>query len=152
MSPPLALDLDGVLCDTRRLWADWLASAAPVLGVSPDELPADRSEAAVELDRRGAGNWRTLLERWSEERAAVYLRRDARTSEAMRVLEASGRRIGVFTDAPAGLAQVALTHVGAVRRVAEVEAGASAKERLLRRLGDDAVVIETRDELIHATA
>jgi phosphoglycolate phosphatase-like HAD superfamily hydrolase len=152
VTAPLALDLDGVLCDTRRLWSDWLTAEAPVLGVSPEELPADRSEAAVELDRRGAGNWRTLLERWSEERAAVYLRRDARTSEALRALEASGRRIGVFTDAPEGLARIALAHVGAARRVVEVETGAAAKERLLPRLGDDAVVIETRDELLHAAA
>jgi phosphoglycolate phosphatase-like HAD superfamily hydrolase len=148
VTAPLALDLDGVLCDTRGLWADWLASASPVLGVLPEELPADRSE----VDRRGAGNWRTLLERWSEERAAVYLRRDARTSEALRALEAGGRRIGVFTDAPEGLARVALAHVGAARRVAEVEAGASAKDRLLRRLGDDAVVIETRSGLFQAAA
>jgi phosphoglycolate phosphatase-like HAD superfamily hydrolase len=137
-----------VLCDTRSLWADWLAAAGPVLGVSPDDLPQDRGAAATELDRLGAGNWRTLLERWSEERAAVYLRRDARTSEALRALEAAGGRIGVFTDAPEALAYIALTHVGAARRVAEVEAGPSAKARLLRRLGDGAVVIESRDELL----
>lgn len=148
MSRPVALDLDRVLCDTRPLWADWLASAETVLGVSPEELPQDRGAAAAALDRSGAGNWRTLLERWSEERAAVYLRRDARTSEALRALGASGRRIGVFTDAPEALAHIALTHVGAARRVADVEAGASAKERLLRRLGDGAIVIESRDELL----
>jgi phosphoglycolate phosphatase-like HAD superfamily hydrolase len=152
LSTPLALDLDGVICDTRGLWDGWLAAAAPVLGISPEDLPEDRSEAAAELDRQGAGNWRALLERWSEERAAVYLRRDARTSEALRALEASGRRIGVFTDAPEGLARVALAHVGAARRVAEIEAGASAKDRLLRRLGDDAVVIENRDGLLQAAA
>jgi phosphoglycolate phosphatase-like HAD superfamily hydrolase len=145
---PLALDLDGVLCDTRPLWADWLAAAAPVLGVEPGELAENRGEAAAELDRLGAGNWRTLLARWSEERAAVYLRRDARTSEVLRALEASGRRVGVFTDAPDVLARIALTHVGAARRVVDVEAGASAKERLLRRLGETAIVIESRGELL----
>jgi phosphoglycolate phosphatase-like HAD superfamily hydrolase len=148
VTTPLALDLDRVVCDTRPLWADWLASAAPVLGVPAEALPEDRGEAAAELDRLGAGNWRTLLERWSEDRAAVYLRRDARTSATLRALEAAGRRIGVFTDAPEALARIALSHVGAARRVADVEAGASAKERLLRRLGDGAIVIESRDELL----
>jgi phosphoglycolate phosphatase-like HAD superfamily hydrolase len=152
VTPPLALDLDGVLCDTRPLWDDWLVSAEPVLGVSADELPRDRAEAAAELDRLGAGNWRTLLARWSEERAAVYLRRDARTSETLRALEASGRPVGVFTDAPEPLAEVALAHVGAGRRVAAVEAGAAAKERLLRRLGGGALVVETRDELLQLAA
>ena len=146
-APPLALDLDGVLCNTRPLWADWLASAGPVLGVSAEELPADRAAATDELDRLGAGNWRTLLARWSEERAAVYLRRDAQTSANLRALGASGRRIGVFTDAPEPLAQVALAHVGADRRIAALETGPAAEQRLLRRLGEDAVVIRTRDEL-----
>src|SRR5262249_17220012 len=72
----LALDLDGVLGDTRPLWRAWLESAAPVLGVDPDALPEDRARAADELDRSDAGNWRTLLERFSEDRAPVYLRRD----------------------------------------------------------------------------
>ena len=152
MRRPLALDLDGVLGDTRPLWAAWLESAAHVLGVSPEELPEDRGEAAAELDRRGAGNWRTLLARWTEERVAVYLRRDARTSETLRSLEAAGRRVGVFTDAPEPLAQIALAHVGAARRVTDVETGASAKERLLRTLGDDAIVVETRDELLQVPA
>jgi phosphoglycolate phosphatase-like HAD superfamily hydrolase len=144
----LALELDGVLCDTRALWRDWLASVEPVLGVAPAELPADRAEAAAALDREGAGNWRTLLGRWSEERAAVYFRRDAQTSEKLRALEGSGRRMGAFTDAPAELAAVALAHIGAARRLAALETGAFAKERLLELLGEDAVVIETRDELL----
>jgi phosphoglycolate phosphatase-like HAD superfamily hydrolase len=144
----LALDLDGVLCDTRPLWRDWLDSAEPVLGVSAEALPADRAEAAEALDRAGAGNWRALLARWSEDRAAVYLRRDALTSERLRTLETSGRSIGVFTDAPKELAEVALAHVGAARRVTAVEAGAAARERLLDRLGDATVVIATRDELL----
>jgi phosphoglycolate phosphatase-like HAD superfamily hydrolase len=144
----VALDLDGALCDTRPLWRDWLEAAQPVLGIPSAELPPDRGDAGAELDRRGAGNWRVLLARWSEERAPVYLRRDARTSEALRVLDASGRRIGVFTDAPEPLAQVALSHLGADRRIDCVESGASAKERLLRRLGGDALVVETRAELL----
>jgi phosphoglycolate phosphatase-like HAD superfamily hydrolase len=147
----VALDLDGALCDTRELWRDWLRAAEPVLGFDARELPTDRAEASAELDRRGAGNWRILLGRWTEERAAVYLRRDAKTSQALRALEAAGCEIGVFTDAPEVLAQIALSHVGADRRIAALETGPAAREQILRRLGADALVIETRDELLELT-
>jgi phosphoglycolate phosphatase-like HAD superfamily hydrolase len=144
----VAIDLDGALGDTHTLWTDWLASAETVLGVGADTLPADRGQAATELDRRGAGNWRTLLERFSEDRAPVYLRRDSPTSTALRELAGSGRPIGVFTDAPEVLAQVALTQLGARGRISALEAGSGALERLLGTLGSDAVVIRTRAELL----
>ena len=145
---PVAVDLDGALGDTRLLWDDWLESVSEVLGVETAALPPDRGEAAVELDRRGAGNWRTLLERFGEERAPVYLRRDAATSAALRELAVQGRRIGVFTDAPEPLARVALAQLGAVRRVVALETGSGALERLLARLGADPVVVRSRDELL----
>lgn len=148
----VAIDLDGALGDTRRLWGDWLASATLVLGVDPGSLPDDRARAAAELDERGAGNWRTLLERFSEERAPVYLRRDARSATALRALAASGRAVGVFTDAPEPLARVALAQLGADRSVAALETGAGALERLLERLGEDALVVRTRAELDGAAA
>ena len=143
---PLAIDLD-VLGDTRRLWDDWVASAGSVLGVDVQSLPVDRSEAAAALDRDGAGNWRTLLERFSEDRAPAYLRRDASASAALRSLAAEGCALGVFTDAPEPLARVALAQLGAERRVEAVETGAGALERLLARLGGDVLVVRTRDEL-----
>jgi phosphoglycolate phosphatase-like HAD superfamily hydrolase len=59
-------------------------------------------------------------------------------------LQAEGVRLAVFTDAPAELARVALSQLGAARRVAVVEAGAGA----LERLGDDVTVIRSRDELV----
>jgi len=142
----VAIDLDA-LGDTWVLWSDWLVSARAVLGVDPSELPADRGQAAAELDRLGAGNWRTLLERYCEDRAPVYLRRYAETSTALRALAASGRRVGVFTDAPEPLARVALAQVGAGRRISVLEAGENSLERILMTLGADAVVIRTRDEL-----
>jgi len=148
----VAIDLDGALGDTRPLWDEWLSSAGALLGVDPVELPADRGEAAAELDRRGAGNWRTLLERFSEERAPIYLRRDAVASAALRSLAAAGREIGVFTDAPEPLARVALAQLGADRRIAALETGTGALERLLVTLGDDALVIRTRAELDQAAA
>jgi phosphoglycolate phosphatase-like HAD superfamily hydrolase len=144
----VAIDLDGALGDTHGLWSEWLTSAENVLGVGADALPADRGEAARELDRRGAGNWRTLLVRFSEDRAPVYLRRDSPTSMALRELAGSGRPIGIFTDAPEGLARVALTHLGARQRVSALETGTGALERLLVTLGADAVVIRTRAELL----
>jgi phosphoglycolate phosphatase-like HAD superfamily hydrolase len=146
----VAIDLDGALADTRPLWEDWLASAAGVLGVDAAALSRDRAAAAAELDRLGAGNWRTLLERYSEERAAIYLRRDPASGAALRALEAAGHRVGVFTDAPEPLARVALAQLGAQRRVAAIEAGERALERLLATIGADAVVVRSPEELVRA--
>ncbi len=143
----VAIELDA-LGNTRALWSDWLASARAVLGVEPAALPTDRGQAALELDRLGAGNWRALLERYSEERAPVYLRRDAEVSAALRALAASGHRIGVFTDAPEPLARVALAQLGAVRRASMLETGAGALARTLAALGANAVVIHSRSELL----
>jgi phosphoglycolate phosphatase-like HAD superfamily hydrolase len=137
----LAVELDA-LGDTRPLWRDWLADAARVLDV--DGLPDDRAAAAAELDARGAGNWRTLLERFAEERAAIYLRPAADVSAALRRLQAEGVRVAVFTDAPAELARIALAQLGATRRVAAVETGAGA----LERLGSDITVVRSREELV----
>ena len=118
-----------------------------VLDLDPDVLPADRGAAAAALDASGAGNWRTLLERFAEDRAPVYLRPSAEASAALRRLQANGARIGVYTDAPVELARVALAQLGAARRVEAVEAGAGALQRLRDVLGPDAVLIGTRDEL-----
>ena len=78
----------------------------------------------------------------------VYLRRDADASAALQSLADAGCEIGVFTDAPEPLARVALAQLGAERRVSAVETGSGALERLLARLGDDAVVVRTREELV----
>ena len=101
------IDLDGALGDTRPLWDDWLAGASRVLGIDPASLPADRGAAAAALDAAGAGNWRALLERFAAERAPVYLRPNAEVSSALRTIAATGRPIGVYTDAPTELAGVA---------------------------------------------
>ena len=148
---PLAIDLDA-LGDTRALWDDWLESTRTVLGVDPAALSADRGAAAEELDRHGAGNWRTLLARYGEDRAPVYLRRDAETSAALRALAASGRAIGVFTDAPDQLARIALAQAGAERRASALETGSGALDRLLAVLGAEAVVVRSRAELLELTA
>jgi phosphoglycolate phosphatase-like HAD superfamily hydrolase len=140
---PVAVDLDGALGDTRPLWDAWLESVSGLFGLDDDGLPDDRSKAAAELDRRGAGNWRALLERFGEDRAPVYLRRDPVASAALRALGSAGREIGVFTDAPEPLARVALAHLGAARHVEAVEAGDGARERLLERFGGETAVADT---------
>jgi phosphoglycolate phosphatase-like HAD superfamily hydrolase len=136
-----ALDLDAVLGDTRPLWRDWIVEAARRFHVELD-LPDDRAVAAAHLDDR-IGNWRALLERFAEERASVYLRPRADANAALRRLHAAGVRIGVFSDAPAELVRVALAQLGAARRV-EV-AGTLAEVRAA--LGDDAVLVRSREEL-----
>ena len=153
----LALELDGVLGDTRPLWREWLADAArrfrSIAALDPDGLPADRAEAAAELDRwaeHGVGDWRAALQRFAEDRAPVYLRPDAETSAALRRLQAEGVRLGAFTDAPEPLARLALAHLGAARRLEALETGAGALERLLERLGPEAAVVRSRNELLGA--
>jgi phosphoglycolate phosphatase-like HAD superfamily hydrolase len=144
----LAIELDAI-GDTRPLWGAWLESARGVIGVDPDALPADRADAATALDAAGAGNWRVLLARFSEDHAPAYLRRDAAASAALQALVAQGVRLGVFTDAPEELARTALAQLGATRRIAAVETGGGALERLLEALGGDAEVVRTRDDLLN---
>jgi phosphoglycolate phosphatase-like HAD superfamily hydrolase len=141
----IAVELDA-LGDTRPLWRAWLADAARILDVAAQ--PHHRAPPAADLDARGSGNWRTLLERFAEDRAPVYLRPAAEVSAALRRLQAAGARVGVFTDAPAELARVALAQLGAARRVDAVEAGERAQERLLEELGPGTTVVRTRGELV----
>ena len=133
----VAIDLD-VLGDTRPLWRDWLADAARVLDV--EGLPEHRTAAAAELDARGAGNWRTLLERFAEERAPVYLRPAAEVSAALRALQAEGATVVVYTDAPLELARVALAQLGASRRIERVEIASAP--------ADADLVVRSRSELL----
>jgi phosphoglycolate phosphatase-like HAD superfamily hydrolase len=155
MTQALAIDLDRALGDTRPLWDEWLADAARrFAGIAPLEptgVAPERGEAAEELDRwaaGGIGDWRGALERFAEDRAPVFFRPDAEASAALRALAAGGHRLGVFTDAPEELARVALAHLGAARRVQALETGAGARERLLERLGGDAMVVSSREDLV----
>jgi phosphoglycolate phosphatase-like HAD superfamily hydrolase len=132
----VAVDLDGALGDTRRLWEDWLEDAGR------------RARVDVTALDEQLPNWRRLLQRFAEERAPVYLRPDAEASAALRRLRDAGTTIGVFTSAPEELARVALAQLGATRRVDALEAGEDALERLLARLGADARVVRTRAELV----
>jgi phosphoglycolate phosphatase-like HAD superfamily hydrolase len=144
--PALALDLDAVLADTRPLWEDWLEDVARRAHVEGD-VPHDRIEAAALLDER-LGDWRPLLERFAADRGPVYFRPNGDTGAVLRRLQAAGAHIGVFTDAPRELADIALAHVGAARRVEVV--GTLAE--VLAALGADATVVRSRDELSAAAA
>ena len=133
----VALDLDGALGDTRRLWQDWLEDAGRRARVDVDALDEELP------------NWRQLLQRFAEERAPVYLRPDAEASAALRRLHGAGTRIGVFTEAPEELARIALAQLGAARRIEALETGEDALEKLLARLGPDTRVVRTRAELVN---
>jgi phosphoglycolate phosphatase-like HAD superfamily hydrolase len=131
----VAIDL-AALGDVGPLWHDWLDDASRRFRIDVSDLDEQLP------------NWRPLLERFAEERAPVYLRRDAEVTAALRRLHAAGVRVGVFADAPAELTAIALAHLGADGRVDVVESGEGARDRLLRALGDGAVVVGTRAELV----
>jgi phosphoglycolate phosphatase-like HAD superfamily hydrolase len=137
----VALDLDAVLADTRPLWRDWLEDAARRARVELD-LPDDRAQAAAVLDEK-LGDWRPLLQRFAADRGPLHFRPRAETSASLRRLDGAGVRIGAFTDAPRELAEMALAHAGAARRVTVV----GSLDEVLRELGPGAVVVRTRAEL-----
>jgi len=139
--PTLALDLDGVLADTRPLWDAWLEDAARRARVELD-VPEEREAAAAALDE-ALGDWRPLLVRFAADRAPLYVRPRPETNAALRRLAADGARIGVFSDAPRELAEIALAHAGAARQVEVI--GTLAEVRAA--LGEDAVVVHSREEL-----
>ena len=56
--------------------------------------------------------------------------------------------MGVFTDAPEPLARVALSQLGAARRVSVLESGTDALERVVATLGPGTVVVRTRNDLL----
>jgi phosphoglycolate phosphatase-like HAD superfamily hydrolase len=140
---PIAVDLDAVLADTRPLWRDWLEDAARRARVSLDAVPEDRAAAAAVLDSL-LGDWRPLLQRFAADRGPLHFRPRPEVAAALRRLHAAGARIGVVTDAPRELADVALAHVGAARRVEAV--GTLAEVRAA--LGDDVRVLNSREELV----
>ena len=139
--PAYALDLDGVLADTRQLWDAWLEDAARRTRVELD-VPEDRAAAAAVLDDV-LGDWRPLLVRFAADRAPLFVRPRADTNTALRRLKAAGARIGVFSDAPRELTEIALAHAG-VGRQAEV---VGTLDEVRAALGEDAVVVRSREEL-----
>ncbi len=150
----VVIDLDGVLGDTRPLWNDFLTEAArryeAISPLAVSELPSDRGEAAAELDnwaKGGIGDWQGALERFAEERAPVYLRPRSESNAALRRLSEAGWRVGVYTDAPAPLAHLALAHLGVARHVDEVAAGLDARTRIVEQVGTNALLAETPEDL-----
>ncbi len=123
-----------------------------MLDIDPDELPVDRADAAAALDDAGAGNWRVLLERFGEDHAPAFLRRDAATSARLQALVDDGATLGVFTDAPEELARVPRSRSSARR-------GASPRSRPVPARSSacstpsvgDATVVRTRADLLNRT-
>ena len=134
----VAIDL-AAIGETDPLWRDWLEDARRRFRVDVNALEEELP------------NWRPLLERFAEERAPVYVRRDAEVSGAIRRLQAAGTRIGVFTDAPEELARVVLTHLGALERIDALESGIGSEVRILARFGEGTVVVRTRPALLGLT-
>jgi phosphoglycolate phosphatase-like HAD superfamily hydrolase len=141
----IALDLDGVLADTRPLWDAWLEDAARRARVEL-EVPEDRRAAVAVLDD-ALGDWRPLLARFAADRAPVFIRPRADTNAALRRLSAAGARIGVFSDAPRELVEIALAHAGAARQAEVV----GSLDEAQAELGEDAVVVRSREELATLT-
>jgi phosphoglycolate phosphatase-like HAD superfamily hydrolase len=137
----IALDLDGVLADTRPLWDAWLEDAARRARVELD-VPADREAAAAVLDE-ALGDWRPLLTRFAADRAPLWIRPRPDTNAALRRLKAAGARIGVFSDAPRELVEIALAHAGAARQVEVV----GTLPEVESALGGAAIVVRSREEL-----
>jgi phosphoglycolate phosphatase-like HAD superfamily hydrolase len=143
--PAIALDLDGVLADTRPLWDAWLEDAARRARVEL-AVPADREAAGAVLDE-ALGDWRPLLARFAADRAPVFIRPRADTNAVLRRLAASGARIGVFSDAPRELAEIALAHAGAARQVELV----GTLSEVQSELGGEAVLVRSREDLAALT-
>jgi phosphoglycolate phosphatase-like HAD superfamily hydrolase len=131
----LAIDLDAVLGDTHPLWDAWLEDVSRRAKVDPARLDEELP------------NWRALLTRFAEDRAPVYLRPNAQASAALRRLQAEGVRLGVFTDAPEELARIAVSQLGAARRIEALEAGPGSLDRLLATLGPETRVVRAIADL-----
>jgi phosphoglycolate phosphatase-like HAD superfamily hydrolase len=131
----IAIELDTVLGDTRPLWEAWLEDVSRRAQVDPARLDEELP------------NWRVLLERFAEDRAPVYLRPNAQASAALRRLQSEGVRLGVFTEAPEELARIAVSQLGAARRIEALEAGPGSLDRLLAKLGPDARVVRELADL-----
>ena len=138
----IAVDLDEVLADTRPLWRDWLEDAARRARVELD-VPEDRTAAVAVLDER-LGDWRPLLRRFADDRAPLHFRPRPDTNAQLRRLSAAGVRIGVVTDAPRELTDVALTHVGVARQISVV----GTLEEVAQALENDFVAVVSRRVLL----
>lgn len=144
----LAIDLDVVLGDTRPLWDAWLDELRRRARIRID-VPDDRVAAALVLDR-AVGNWRVLLRRFAEDHAAIHFRPHPEVNAALGRLRERGVRVGAFTDAPLELASVALSHLGASRRLHALEAGEGALPRLIEQLGPGVHVLHSRSEFLES--
>ena len=145
--PALALDLDGVLADTRPLWRDWLEDAGRRTRVEL-ELPDDRAAAAPLLDEQ-LGDWRPLLQRFAADRGPLHFRPHAET--AALAAAAPRRRCRGSASSPTRRAssRTSRSRISA-RRGGSTRVGTL--DEVLAALGGDATVVRSRDELAAAAA
>ena len=106
-------------------------------------MPAGRHATAAAVLDEALGDWRPLLTRFAADRAPLWIRPRPDTNAALRRLAAAGARIGVFSDAPRELADIALAHAGAARQVGVVGTLPEVKAEL----GGEALVVRSREEL-----
>ena len=123
------------------MWDAWLEDAARRARVEL-EVPEDREEAAAVLDE-ALGDWRPLLARFATDRAPLWIRPRPDTNAALRRLKAADARIGVFSDGPLELAEIALAHAGAARQVEVI----GTLDGVRAALGPETVVVRSRAEL-----
>ena len=149
-----ALDLDGVLGDTRPLWQDWLEdisrrlasiarSSRRLFHTTGAQPPPSSTAGRMQASATGVRRWNgspPIARPSTSDRTQTRAPRCAGCTR-------QGVRLGVFTDAPEPLARVALAQLGAARRLEAVETGGDALERLLARLGVGTVVVRSREEL-----
>jgi len=138
----IAVDLDAVLADTRPLWRDWVEDASRRARVELD-VPEDRTAAVAVLDER-LGDWRPLLRRFADDRAPIHFRPRPDTNAQLRRLSAAGVRIGVVTDAPRELADVALAHAGVARQIDVV----GTVDEVAHELENDFLAVSSRAVLL----
>jgi len=106
-------------------------------------VPEDRTAAVAVLDER-LGDWRPLLRRFADDRAPIHFRPRPDTNAQLRRLSAAGVRIGVVTDAPRELADVALAHAGVARQIDVV----GTVDEVAHELENDFLAVSSRAVLL----
>ena len=141
MTAPIAISLDGVLGDTTTLWEAWLDDVARRAKLERTDLDVAQLDEALP-------NWRSLLDRFAEDHAPVYLRPTSPATSSLRRLRNADVKLGVFTERPWELARTAIAHLAGGRQFDAVETESGALERLVETLGEGTRVARTVEELV----
>ena len=127
--------------------------------VSPELMTPARQQRLL-VDLSDMDDYYVVFERygfsgsgasWAEHIETIIEEHDPELLEHVE-LAGAGEVFRAFTDGPAELALVALAQLGASRRLEATEAGAGALARLQDRLGREATVVSTREQLVAEAA